>query len=74
MHNLHESDINRGAYIPDPELALRYFSTTFNSIIHKHVPIKRVRVKNRSNPWFPNDLSNELYNRDKTWQQAREKY
>lgn len=72
MHDIHSSDINCVDSIPDPELAFSYFSSTFNSIVNKHAPLRRYRVKNRSNPWFSNNLSKDLHNRDMAWKRARE--
>ena len=36
----------------------------FLQIIHKHAPLKQIRVKTRNNPWFNSDLQELIYHRD----------
>ena len=43
----------------------------FNSVVDKHAPIKKVRVKARSSPWFTADLADLFNSRNRAWAQAR---
>ncbi len=57
--------------IPDVDMALDFFSKSFLSIVNKHAPYKRLRIKNRSIPWFTSGLSILLRNRNRAWSLAR---
>ena len=50
LNELYQSDIHLTSEISDVELALEFFTNTFSSILNKHAPLKKHRVKNRSNP------------------------
>ena len=53
INDLYHSDINFTSEIPDVEMALDYFSKDFLAIVDNHPPFKKLRIKDRSNPWFP---------------------
>ena len=36
--------------------AWRDWSNAFNTVVNKHVKIKEIRVKDRSNPWMTNEI------------------
>uniref|UniRef100_A0A3Q3GUZ1 Reverse transcriptase domain-containing protein n=1 Tax=Labrus bergylta TaxID=56723 RepID=A0A3Q3GUZ1_9LABR len=57
--------------IPDVDHALEYFTNTFLTIIDKHAPFKKLRVKDSSSPWLSTELSLLLKERDKAWASAR---
>ncbi len=65
------SDINYTMAIPDPNLALDYFIKTFISIIDIYAPHKRLRIKNRNNPWFCSEVAEMLCIRDAAWRKAQ---
>ena len=67
----YHSDLDLAGIIPDPDLALNHLTTVFNSITDRLAPFKKLRIKNRSNPWFTNVISLELRERDKAWRVAR---
>ena len=71
LHEISSSDLCLAGVIPDPDLALHHLATVFNNITDKFAPFKRLRIKNRSNPWFTNVLSTELHARDRAWRAAR---
>ena len=71
LYDLSLSDISSVTTIPDPNIALNYFAKTFNSFAEKHAPFKKLRVKNRSNPWFSPEIAAMLRNRDIVWNRAR---
>ena len=68
---LQNSDIRYTLQIPDVEMALEFFNKTFISIIDKHAPWKRLRVKNSSPPWFTPELSALLKQKNRSWILAR---
>ena len=58
----------------DVQVALHSFANTSNtliSIVDKHAPLKRLRIKERIAPWFNKELSALLCERDKAWSRAR---
>ncbi len=58
--------------IPDVESAWIYFYDGFISIINRHAPFKKFRVKGRDNPWFSEALSALIRERDVAWAKARQ--
>ena len=46
--------------------AWRDWSNAFNTVVNKHVKIKEIRVKDRSNPWMTNEILDLIYKRDYT--------
>ena len=38
--------------------------STLNEIVDKHAPLRNIRVKNRSNPWFNNNIQQAIYSRN----------
>ena len=46
--------------------AWRDWSNAFNTVVNKHVKIKEIRVKDRSNPWVTNEILALIYKRDYT--------
>ena len=71
LRDLAYSDLSNIFHISDPELALDFFINRFNSLVNKHAPYKKIRVKNRSNKWFTNELSALHISRNKAWALAR---
>ncbi len=60
LYDLSFSDIFSTTAIPDPCIALNYVIKICNSIADKHAPFKKLRIKNRSNPWFSSDVADML--------------
>ena len=50
--------------------AWRDSSNAFNTEVNKHVKIKEIRVKDRSNPWMTNEILALIYKRDYTHRMA----
>ena len=50
--------------------AWRDSSNAFNTVVNKHVKIKEIRVKDRSNPWMTNEILALIYKRDYTHRMA----
>ena len=50
--------------------AWRDWSNAFNTVGNKHVKIKEIRVKDRSNPWMTNEILALRYKRDYTHRMA----
>ena len=71
IYDLSVSNLQDIFSFKDPHLALNHFIYTFNSIADKHAPFKKIRVKNRRNPWFSSEISLEMRARDKAWKTAR---
>lgn len=71
VHHFYLSDLSRVSLIPDVELEWEYFKTIFLSISNKHVPMKKLRISVRDNPWFSHSLSELINLRSKFWAQAR---
>ena len=69
LNDLTDSNIYHTSEMLDIELALEYFTKSFITIIDKHAPLKKLRIKNRSSPWFSTDLSIMFQERDKAWLQ-----
>ena len=57
--------------IADVDYAWDFFYEGFNSIINKHAPLKKYRVKGHNNAWFTPDLSDLLHKRNLAWARAR---
>ena len=71
LHDVFLVDWDRFLLIPDVATAWQYFHTLFMKIVNKHAPIKRFRVKGRDNPWFSNELSELIHERNLAWATAR---
>ncbi len=54
------------------DCAWDYFHNGFMSIINKHAPLKKHRVKHRENPWFSAALYDLIEERDVAWAKARQ--
>lgn len=70
-HDLNSADWSRVSIIPDAELAWSVFADLLTSIIDKHAPYKRYRVKGRDNPWFTDELAKLIHERNYYWAKAR---
>jgi hypothetical protein len=57
--------------ISDSDQALKCFTSPFDSVADKHDPYKRLRVKDRSNPWFTHELYERFHERNFAWAKAR---
>merc|ERR1712239_44211 len=71
LSELVNSDISYTSDILDVDMALEFFIKTFLSITDKHAPLKRLRVKNRTTPWFTPELSSMFRERNRAWALAR---
>ena len=71
LSDLYQSDIHYTSQIPDVEMALDFFTKTFLTIIDKHAPWKKLRVKDRSSPWFTPELALLFKERNRSWLLAR---
>lgn len=71
LHDLAEVDWSRIALIPSVDDAIYFFQLQFLRIINKHAPSRRVRIKNRVNPWFSRELADFIHARNKQWSLAR---
>ena len=69
--DLYENGINSVELIYDAEQALDHFISVFNCVSDIHAPYKKLRVKNRSNPWFSHEVSSLLHKRNAAWKLAR---
>jgi len=58
--------------LPCLALPWYYFYDGFLSIINRHAPFKRFRVKGRDNPWFSEALSVQIRERHVAWAKARQ--
>ena len=64
-------DIGLTSAMPDPDLALFFFISTFNDVANKHAPKKKIRMKNRINPWFSSEISNLIREKAAAWKKAQ---
>ena len=71
FHDLFYFDWEKINLIADVEYAWDFFYEGFNSIINKHAPLKKYRVKDCNNAWFKPDLSDLLHKRNLAWARAR---
>lgn len=69
--DLYLSDIHLTSDIHDVDLALDYFTNNFLAIVDKHAPFKKLKIKDRTNPWFSSELSNLFKSRNTAWSCAR---
>ena len=72
FHDLYHYDWNGISLIGEVELAWKFFYDGFLSIVNKHAPLRKFRVKGRNNPWFSPDLNNLLIERNLAWARARQ--
>ena len=70
-YDLNAADWSRVSLIPDVELSWSYFVDLLMSIIDKHAPYKRYRVKGRENPWCSDELASLIRERNYYWAKAR---
>ena len=59
------------ALIPSVDVAVQFVIDHFLSIINRHAPLRKFRVKNRNTPWFTRELSDLIHDRNKQWSLAR---
>lgn len=62
LQNIPWSDLN---CINDPNQRWELWKTMFLSVVDKHAPFKRKRVKNKKSPWLTADLKALLIKRDR---------
>ena len=65
------SNINGSLESTDAQECLDLFVNTFISLVDKHAPYKRLRIKDRIAPWFSHELSTLQNDRNKAWSRAR---
>jgi len=72
LQDLATYDWERISLIPDVEFAWQYFYDGLTSVLNRHAPFKKFRVKGRDNPWFSTALSVLIRERDTAWAKARQ--
>lgn len=55
----------------DVENAYEQLVSTLNSILDKHIPLRKRRVRQKETPWMNNDIITKIRERDKMKKQAR---
>ena len=71
LSELNDSNISNIFEIMDVNHALAYFIQSFNAIVNAHAPLKKQRIKDRTNPWFKTELSSMLQSKNKAWALAK---
>ena len=71
LHDLAQMDWSHVSLIPSVDESFTYFLDLFSLVANKHAPLKKVRIKNRSNPWFSRILGDLIFDRNKQWALAR---
>ena len=71
LHDLAEVEWSRLALIPSISDAVSFFQHQILALINKHAPLRKFRIKDRSNPWFSRELSDAIHARNKQWSLAR---
>ena len=71
FRDLYDLNWDRIELINDVETAWQFFSEGLSSLLDKHAPFRRYKVKGRDNPWFTPDLADLLHNRNLAWAKAR---
>ena len=71
LTDLHQSNIHLTSELSDLQSALDFFINNFIKIVDKHAPLKKFRVKDRSTPWFSQELSSLFKQRHNAWSRAR---
>ena len=71
LHDLALLDWSHISLIPSVDESFSYFLNLFSSVANKHAPLKKIRIKNRTNPWFSRDLADLIHERNKKWALAR---
>ena len=71
LNDLYLCDWTKINLIPEPEIALQYFKSLLLDIINKHAPLRKHKIKGRDNPWFSEQLSELIHERDLAWATAR---
>lgn len=70
LHDVYHSDLNFVCEMVDVKLAWDFFKTTFLSLIDKHAPLRRFRISGKDNPWFNENISSTIRERDRAWSKA----
>lgn len=71
LDNVANDFSNITAEISDVQVALQFFTDIFIPCVDKHAPFKRLRIKDRTVPWFSSELSTLFNDRNKAWNCAR---
>ncbi|KAL7865358.1 hypothetical protein SRHO_G00106050 [Serrasalmus rhombeus] len=71
LSDLAMSEIHLTLEISDVDGALNHFSKTFLTVVNKHAPFKKSRIRDRSSPWFTGEVSSLFKARNKAWSTAR---
>lgn len=71
IHDLAGAQWSHFALFPSITDAVALFQHQLLACINKHAPLKKVRIKDRSNPWFSRELSDVIHARNKQWSLAR---
>jgi hypothetical protein len=71
LHDLYNSEVFHVCEMVDVDLAWNYFQTNFLTLINKHAPIRRLRVRGKDNPWFNKSISSSIRERNVVWAKAK---
>ena len=71
IDDLYDFDWEQTELCKDVQTAWEFFDEGFSSLVDKHAPFRRYKVKGRDSPWFIPDLSDFLRNRNLAWTTAR---
>ena len=71
LADLHQSGIHLTSEVSELQPALDFFINTFMTAVNKHAPLKKYRIKDRSTPWFSQELSDLFKQRYNAWSRAR---
>lgn len=71
IQDLYNCNLETVCLIPDVEHACEYFHDAFSAICNKHAPVKKFRISGRNNPWFTEELSFMIRERNVAWGKAQ---
>jgi len=71
LHELNICDFSRISLITDMNVGWNYFHLLFLLITDKRAHLTYYRIKRRDNPWFSNELSSGIHERNAAWVLAK---
>ncbi|KAK0145188.1 hypothetical protein N1851_015920 [Merluccius polli] len=71
LHDLTAVSWHLISAIPTINEAADFLHLKLLKVINQHAPLRKIRIKNRSNPWFSRELADALLARNKQWALAR---
>ena len=57
LTDLYQSNIHLTTQFSELQPALEFFTNSFITTVNRHAPLKKFRIKDRSTPWFSQELS-----------------